>query len=255
MPALRNGELKILFFDLENVQRPEHIFHPGQRGKFGRSAGFCADLSTILVFGYKWLGEPAQSIQAPNRKEFKKDPMNDEYILRKAFEVMNEADVVITWYGSGHDLPFLNTRLSQLGLYLDPKIKHIDLYKTARSKMRMSSNSLNAVAKFFGVEEKTKVSMQLWADCWQGNYDSLMTMAAYCRQDCNVLESVYFHIRPFGTLMPHVGKFMGKEPTTSCHLCGGEHLIGNGQRVAGNRRYRRMRCKDCGGSQIGAEIP
>ena len=105
------NELKILFMDLENIVQPKYIFHPGQRGKFGRAAGFCSDLAYILVFGYKWLGHPPQAMYM-NKKQMKENPFTDIHFLERAKEVMDQADVVVTWYGKGHDVPLLNSRLS-----------------------------------------------------------------------------------------------------------------------------------------------
>lgn len=244
--------MKILFMDLENVVRPEHIFHPGQRGKFGRAAGFCADLAYILVFGYKWLGQEANSIQL-TAPQMKKDPFNDKPILLKALEIMSQADVVITWYGSGHDMPFLQSRLAKAGLYMDPKIRHIDLYKVARSKLRLSSNRLDSVASFFNLPAKMKVSSVLWSDCWAGKHTSLLKMAEYCKKDCDVLEGVYHKLIQLGTALPHVGKFKGLDPLTSCQTCGSTKLMGNGYRVTKLKRYHRLRCQDCGGHQKGEE--
>jgi len=239
--------------DLENVMRPEHIFHRGKPGKFGRAAGFCSDLAYILVFGYKWLGEDPKSITL-SKAQFKKDPYDDRPILEAAFEIMSQADVVITWYGSGHDVPFLATRLSQQGIYLDPSIKHIDLYQVASKKMRLSSNSLDNTAKFFGLPQKTKVSPKLWADCWAGNYDSLQEMARYCEQDCEVLSTVFEKMKPLGIKLPHIGKHLGKDPARTCEVCGSESLIGNGYRVTKMKRYRRLRCTQCGSHKKGEQV-
>lgn len=248
-----SNKLKILFMDLENVMRPEHIFHPGKRGKFGRQAGFCADLAYILVFGYKWLGEQASSLHA-TKLQFKKNPLTDEAILLPSLDIMNQADVVVTWYGSGHDFGFLQSRLAQLGHYLDPRMKHIDLYKVASKHLRLSSNSLNNVAKFFGLEEKTKVSPKLWADCWAGNYDSLKEMAAYCEQDCEVLANVYEKMLALGINLPHVGRHKDPDAKLSCPSCGSNEYIGKGRRVTRLRKYQRLSCKRCGTSFKGEEI-
>ena len=182
--------MKILMIDLENVMRPEHIFPPGKQGRFGRAAGFCADLAYILVFGYQWLGEEPKSLQA-TKKQFKQDPLTDEHFIAHAAEIMSQADVIVTWYGKGHDVPFLASRLAKHGIYLDTATKHIDLYDVAKKKLRLSSNRLDSVATFFGLEQKMKVSPLLWADCWAGKYESLLEMAEYCRQDCKVLSQVY----------------------------------------------------------------
>lgn len=245
--------LKILFMDLENVMRPEHIFHPGKPGRFGRAAGFCADLAYILVFGYQWLGEAPQSLQA-TKKQFKQDPLTDTYFLDQAAEVMSQADVIVTWYGKGHDVPFLASRLAKHGIYLDTATKHIDLYEVAKKKLRLSSNRLDSVAKFFGLETKMKVSPLLWADCWAGKYESLEAMAEYCRQDCKVLSQVYEKMLGLGVNLPHVGAHSGKDAKTSCGACGGETLIGNGYRVTSKKKYRRLRCTTCGRAQKGEEV-
>lgn len=242
--------LKILFFDLENVMRPEHIFHPGKRGRMGgRAAGFCSNLAYMLVFGYKWLGKPAKSIQL-TKAEMKKDPLTDAPLLPKAFEIMNEADMVVTWYGKGHDFPFLNSRLAQSGLYLDVKTRHLDLYDVAKRHLRLSSNRLDAVAEYFGLPQKMKVSPLLWADCWAGKHSSLMEMAEYCRQDCEVLACVYEKMLPLITTLPTLGKYSD----VTCPTCSKESLVSNGYRVTKSSRYVRLRCTSCGSHTIGDKI-
>ena len=245
---------KILFLDLENVARPEHIFHPGKRSKFGgRANGFCADLAYILVFGYKWYGEKPQSITL-TREEWKKDRFDDTPILLKAKEIVDEADVVITWYGSGHDMPFLNSRLARIGKFVDPGTKHVDLYRVANSKLRLSSNRLDSAAKFFDLEQKMQISKLLWPDCWAGKYASLKEMAKYCEQDCEVLSNVYDKMLGLGISLPNIGKLIGNTDKLACPSCGHSALFNNGTRVTKEKRYHRLLCRHCGSSTKGKEI-
>lgn len=246
--------MKILYLDLENIMRPEHIFHPGARGKFSsRAAGFCADLAYILVFGYKWHGEASQSIQS-TKAQFKADPLTDKHLLARMAEVVDQADVIVTWYGKGHDVPFLVSRLAQQGIYIDPKVRHIDLYQVAKRTLRLSSNKLDSVARFFGLEQKMKVSPELWARCWRGDYEALTEMATYCRQDCDVLANVYEKMLALGVNLPHIGKHKHPEAEHSCPSCGSLHYVGKGRRVTKLRKYQRLQCKECGTSYIGDEI-
>ena len=192
--------MKVLFFDIENIMAPEHIFNSGKPSRFQpRQAGFCADLAYILVFGYKWLGDKEAKYIIGKKKDFKDNPLTDEYILDKIYDVMSEADVLVTWYGSGHGYPFTVSRLAKHGKYLDTDIRHVDLQKVATKKLRLSSNRLNNVAKFFGLEQKTQIAKKIWADTWQGNYDSLLEMAEYCKQDVVVLEQIYHKMKQLGT--------------------------------------------------------
>lgn len=245
---------KILFFDIENLHRPEHIFNSGKQSRFGpRPAGFCSDLAYILVFGYKWLGDEKARYITVSKKEFKEDPHDDSPMLGEIFRIMSEADVIVSYYGSGHDFPFVTSRLAQQGLYLDQKIMHIDLYKIANKHLRLSSNRLNNVSKFFGQEPKTDISKKVWADCWKGDYKALMEMSDYCAQDVEVLEQVFHKLKPLIPHRFHFGRLEGKSEA-SCKSCGSEKLHGNGYRVTRMKRYRRLRCGECGSHQKGEVV-
>lgn len=239
--------LKILFFDIENIAKPQHVFHPGKRSKFGgRQAGFCSDLAYVLVFGYQWLGDARPSAIYATEEEFQLDPITDAYILPKIFTILSEADVVVTYYGSKHDYPFLLARLAQMGLHLDPSIKHVDVFNYVARKLNLSSSSLDSAAKFFGLESKTKVSHSLWVDCWSGIHKSLVEMADYCKQDVAVLKSVYHRMTP---LMPAI--FRPSQNARQCGTCGEHALQYRGIRVTRSRTYRRLTCRECGTSVIG----
>ncbi len=242
--------MKILFFDIENVMRPEHIFHPGKRGSFGgRAAGFCADLAYVLVFGYKWLGDKKSQSIYMTKKQMKDNPFDDQVVLEQAYQIMQQADVIVSWYGKGHDFPFLNSRMAQLGLYMDPKIVHLDLYNTAKSKLRLSSNRLDKAAEFFNLPMKFKVAKTLWPDCWAGKHESLVEMADYCRQDCDVLEGVYHKLIPLGVSLPNLTR-----SDRECPSCGAIALIGNGYRLTQTARYHRLRCSSCGSHTKGEKV-
>jgi len=246
--------MKTLFLDIENLARPEHIFHPGKRSKFGgRANGFCADLAYILVFGYRWGGEDkSHSIQAPKRL-FKKNPIGDQYILQDIADVMNQADQIVTWYGSGHDYGFIISRLAQAGIYIDPNIRHIDLCKVAGSKLRLKSNALNNVAKFFGTELKDETDHKWWPDTWAGNYDSLMKMADYCRQDVDVLYQVWEKMVPLAPLNINVPETT-LDTNSMCPKCGNKSLVSRGHRVTVSKKYRRLNCSKCGSWFTGKKV-
>lgn len=238
--------MKILYLDLENIQRPEHIFHPGARSKFGgRAAGFCADLAYVLCFGYKWAGDKKASCLIAKKADFKKDPFDDKKLLLAAKEIIDQADIVVTWYGSGHDMPFLLTRMMAHGISIDHKIKHIDLYKIAKKELRLSSNRLNSAAKFFGLEEKIDIDKIHWPKCWQGDYSSLVTMGEYCAQDVEVLEQV---ANALGQLVPWPSpkKIAKIKDPTACSTCLSTNTQHRGFRVTKVRKVQRFQCQDCG---------
>ena len=249
-------EPKILFMDLENVQHMQHIFHPGNLAR-KRAAGFCTDLAYILVFGYKWLGQPAQYI-LPDMKQFKRIPHDineiDKTLCAKALEIMHEADMVITWYGSGHDWGFLTGRSIKHGMVLAPNIIHLDLYKVASKQMNVSSNRLDNIAKILGCEMKTKVSNILWPRCWMGDKEALLEMGSYCKQDVNVLEQVYLKMRPLIKNHPHIGAISHGDKSL-CRTCGSGRYRENGTyALTSGTLYKRLKCLDCQASFKGWRI-
>lgn len=247
-----SNPLKVLFFDIENITRPELLFHPGKRSKFGgRQAGFCTDLAYVLVFGYQWLGDDKPQAIHATADEFYEDPLTDDHILTKIYHVLSEADVIVTYYGAKHDYPFLLARLARAGQYLDPSIKHVDVFNYVSRKLNLSSSSLDSAAKFFGLESKTKVSHKLWVDCWSGKYESLVEMADYCKQDVTVLKNVYHKMTP---LMPAIHRPVVDKSASDGRECGtcGEHALRRkGRRITKTRIYQRLVCTKCGTNCIG----
>lgn len=242
--------------DLENVQHMTNIFHPGNYAR-KRAAGFCSDLAYILVFGYKWLGEPAQYI-LPDVDAFKTIPHDmkeiDKSLVQKAVEIMMSADVVVTWYGSGHDFKFLTARSAIHDVFMPQNIPHIDLYRVASRQLPLSSNRLDNVAKLFGCELKTKISPGLWPRCWMGDRDALVEMADYCAQDCTVLEQVYLKLRPLIKNHPHLGAIAGAGPT-ACRNCASTDYVENGTyATTSGQLYKRLRCNNCQASFKGWRV-
>lgn len=253
---MSTSQPKVLFFDLENIQHMDHVFHPGNVAR-KRAAGFCSDLAYILVFGYKWLGEPAKYI-VPDEEQFKRIPHNikeiDRSLVQQAVDIMMTADVVVTWYGSAHDYKFLTGRAAAHNINLPQNIPHIDLYKVASKQLSLSSNRLDNVAKLFGCELKTKISHSLWPMCWMGDKQSLTEMAEYCAQDCNVLEQVYLKLRPLIKNHPHMGA-LADGNRSSCPNCGSTSYHANGTyATTSGLLYQRLRCNKCQASFKGWRV-
>lgn len=243
------SDRKVLFLDIENISRPEHIFRTS--GKWKRPAGFSADLAYILCFGYKWLHEDEVKCIYRSKESFKANPIGDADIMQDIFDVVSQADVVVTWYGAGHDVPFTCTRLAQAGLYLDRKTPHIDLYKTAKSAFSMSSNRLDAVAEFLGAERKEKIGYDNWPMTWAGDWEAYERIATYCKQDVIVLEDLYKKMLPLVINHPsmNAGNIKGQ-----CSKCGSSNVVKGGFWIAANTTYQKYNCKDCHSAVKGEKL-
>lgn len=213
-----------------------------------------ADFGYLLCFGYKVLGEKkSHVISIDDFPEFKKDPTNDYFLVKKASEILMEADGYVTWYGSRFDFPYLQTRLLGHGLPILPTtIPHIDGWWIARKKMKLHSNRLASVTAFLGQEDKTPLSGPIWVKAAAGHRDSIKYIKEHCYQDVQVLEQVYERIKPLYNTHPNVALMANK--TFGCPVCGSTNVQKRGvhrSRVATRQRYQ---CKDCNAWSSGGSV-
>src|SRR3989304_5302247 len=103
-------EPKILIFDLE-------VMH----------MNWGADLGFLLCMGWKWLGESRvhiESIRKWNAGTF----MDDLPLAERCRDILEKADMIITYNGLRFDVPFLQSRLLLGGSKPMSPIAHTDLY-------------------------------------------------------------------------------------------------------------------------------
>jgi len=208
-----------------------------------------ADLSTIVCFGYKWLGEKKAHVltvdEFPDWFNPKKG-ISDKGLLEAALQIMEEADVLVAHYGDRFDKPFLAGRCLINGLTPPPPAKQRDTWYIAYKTFKFSSNRLVHLADILGCHEKKyhKDCPSEWPGWWlralAGDKEAIHDMAKYCAQDVQTLEQVYLRLQPYDTAHPRVVKDRAK-----CSTCGGG-VEYRGHVVTLHNRYRRFHCLDCG---------
>lgn len=248
---------KIVIWDLETLPDPEAVYDrlPSIGAWQGRT--FKADLHTLLCFGYKIYGE--EKAHSINAWELGDSPDDEIPVLQFAYDVLHDADEIVTHNGRRFDLKFLNTRLMYYGMPpLDSKIKHVDTKVVLKSKLSLYSNSLSEAAKFFGIIEKMH-----WNDKWstwkrfafgrQTEADKV-TMDTYCKQDVDVLEQLWLKTRPLHENSSVNKQQWRKDIALACPICGSINIARNGTRRSKKYKYRRYLCGDCGSSFKGSKI-
>ncbi len=220
-------EPKIFLFDLE-------------------TSNLNANFGFILCAGYKELGEEkAHCINITESPGFKKDPTNDYYVVKTIGEVLGQADMLIGWYSSRFDYPYLQSRLIFHKLPILPPIQHVDGWRIAKYKMKLNSNRLASVTAFLGLEDKTALSGPIWVRAAAGHRDSIQYVVEHCLQDVVVLEQVYQRIKPLMTNHPGLGVMA--EKSFACPICGSEQVQKRGFHMTRTRKYQRWQCQGCGG--------
>ena len=156
-----------------------------------------ADGGQILCGSIKPFGSPIETYRSDI---YSKKGGDDHNVLSEIRNRLREFDYVVTWYGTGFDMPFLKTRLLLNNLDSLGEIYHYDLYYTSRYHYLFNSNRMQSVeeALFQGKTHKTRLSRVLWAKAQSFNYkeriEALDYIADHCEMDVISLEEIFMKI-------------------------------------------------------------
>ncbi len=154
-----------------------------------------ADLGMVVVIGVLGEGE-AELIFSGNKRDERK-------ALEWLKEKLENCDLIITWYGSGFDIPFLLTRAIHHGVDLSKlaEIPMLDLYQWAKANLLLNSYKMTSVARFLGIDEGTGdfagpdvlTLFKLWE---RGESRASDMIVQHCREDLHVLKRVHERLKP-----------------------------------------------------------
>ena len=209
---------------------------------------FKADLSVVLMMGYKWLGEKKVTVLTIDQFPgwFSKKGLNDKPLIKAMLKVMEEADLMVAHYGDRFDRRFFQGRCALHNLPSPPPTKQRDTWQIARRAFAFSSNRLTDLADNMrlGHKKQTKDKPDHWPGWWiramAGDRSAIRDMAEYCKNDVLALEELYLRIREYDYTHPRV-----YEDREKCRLCGASVQY-RGTCFVGEHKYRRFQCTGCG---------
>jgi len=119
---------------------------------------------------------------------------NDKRIIKSAIEEIKKYDRIVTYYGSGFDIPWTRSRALKHRLdfpaYKD--LYHTDVYYIARNKLKIHSNRLGAVCQFLGIPAKDHpMTPELWERAGAGQKEALETILLHCKEDVESTDAVF----------------------------------------------------------------
>ncbi|RLG57268.1 MAG: hypothetical protein DRN83_02275 [Hadesarchaea archaeon] len=134
---------------------------------------------------------------------FASSPGEEREALGWLREKLKDCELLVTWYGSGFDIPFLVGRGLVQGVDLANlfKIKMLDLCEWSRAHLLLSSYKLSSVARFLGVGSST--------DFHGGDVSTLFKLAArsdpearklivdHCKEDLILLRRVHEKLKSY----------------------------------------------------------
>ncbi len=161
-----------------------------------------ADFGIMLSYAIKVQGDEKIFSNVISPSDIKKAKAGDEdkKLVRQLIEDMGQFDRLVTYYGTGFDIPFIRTRAVSMGLPMPQygTIKHTDLYYMVRNRFNMSSKRLeNAVRVLVGAPNKTRVDARHWRGGVRGDKESLQYILDHNLYDVIDLERLYDKVVQF----------------------------------------------------------
>lgn len=229
---------KVLFFDIE-------------------ATNLSANFGFMLCFGYKWAGQKNPTIISIRDfpDAFKKDCTTDKHVVEAAKGVMDQADMVVSWYGQRYDVPFIQTRLLAHNLKPLLPVPHVDGWRIAKYQLKFNSNRLDTVQRSIpnSHHSKTPIENRHWVRAAAGHIPSIKYVEKHCRADIQVLEEVYNQLRPFAKNLPSMALLQGGGKH-DCPACGSSKTRSLGRVARHKSVVQRRQCLHCGHSFMGATI-
>jgi len=204
----------------------------------------------VLAFAAKWLGE---------KEVFYKDQRDsrniedDKKILKFAWKLLDQADVVVTHNGDKFDILKLNSRFILQGIKPPSGFKSIDTCKIARRKFGFTSNKLEYLTnrlckRYKKLDHKKFPSSTLWTECVKGNKAAWKEMERYNKFDVLSLEELYHVLIPWDSSINF--NWYHDDDHMVCK-CGSVEFKKKGFAYTAVSKFQRYVCKKCGAQTRG----
>lgn len=233
-------EPKILFFDIETSPNLAYVW-----GKYEQDVIAYKNESQILCYAAKWFGNKSTFAQAlPDFKGYQYDDPDDKQLVKAIWDLFDEADIIVAHNGDRFDIRKMNARFIYHKLPPPSPYKTVDTKKIAKHVAMFNSNKLDDLGKYLNEGKKITTSFGLWLGCMAGDKDSWKQMVKYNRQDVELLERIYLRLRPWTKYHPNIGIYTD---SAVCPRCGSDKIEFRGYGVNSVTKYRRFKCRQCGG--------
>jgi hypothetical protein len=199
---------------------------------------------SVMSWAFKWVGNDNVIYQDLSKN---KDYTKDELIICGIWELLDQADVIITQNGIKFDIPKLNGKFLKYKLGPPSPYKHIDTMRIKR-KLGLTSKKLAYSTEYYNEKYKKLKhgkfpGMSLWTECLNGNQEAWKEMKDYNIHDVLALEELYLeHLISFDNTINY-GVYTGA--SNSCPNCGSDELTEREFTYTKSAVFKNYQCKKC----------
>lgn len=129
-------------------------------------------------------------------------PEEERKALGWLLEKLKDCELLVTWYGSGFDIPFLLTRalVHHVDFTKLTRVKMLDLCEWSRAHLLLSSYRLSSVARFLGISMFTNFHggdvLTLFKLVERGDMEARKLIVDHCKEDLVLLKRVHEKLKP-----------------------------------------------------------
>lgn len=207
----------------------------------------------ILSWSAKWLGDSSNKIMYMDQRKAK-NIEDDSTLLEGIWELLDQADIVITQNGKSFDQKKLQARFVLSGMKPPSSYRHIDTFVLAKKHFAFTSNKLEYMSsklctKYKKLKTKQFQGFDLWKACISGNHKAWKEMEKYNKHDVLALEELYTKLIPWDN---SINFNVYSDSTISSCTCGSKaKLVKYGFAYSNMAKYQRYQCSKCGSETRG----
>ena len=228
---------KVLLFDIETSPIIAHVW-----ALFDQTVSL-NQIQTdwhLLAWAAKWLGD-SKLLYADQRSA--KDMTNDKKILQQLWNLLDEADIVVTQNGKAFDVKKVNARFVFHGMQPPSSFKQIDTLLLAKKHFGFTSNKLaymtdKLCTKYKKQEHRKYPGHELWKECLKGNRSAWKEMEKYNKYDVLALEELYHKLI--------IDFNVYSDSFNNACKCGSKDFIKRGFLYTPTGKFQRYKCNQCG---------
>ena len=247
-PTIRIEERppRILIFDIETAPMKAFVY-----GLWDQNIPLKSIEKDWFMFSFaaKWAGENDIFYKDTSKR---KDVSNDYYVCKELHKLLSQADIVVGQKEEKRTIKKANARFIKHGFDPIPQIQQIDTLKIARKYFKFTSNKLDYIAQYLGIEGKYKSpkysGMDLWIACYNKNMEAFEEMEIYNKQDVEITEKVFDKLKTWHAPL----NFQAFYQTATC-ICGSTNFNKDGVRYTKQSAFQRYKCAECGKHYTGKE--
>ena len=207
----------------------------------------------LLSYSAKWFNAPEDEVMYSDQRN-EPDIEDDTRLLKELWNLLDEADIVISQNGIRFDTAKIKSRMIIKGFKPFSSFKQIDTLVIAKKTFGFTSNKLEYMTdklcvKYKKLKHGKFAGFELWKECLAGNEEAWNEMELYNKHDVLSLEELYIKLAPWFDKHPNFNLYSDSSKF-KCN-CGCSELVPNGFAYTQVSKFQRYQCKDCGAEYRG----